>query len=184
MMVGLVLFVGMGNLFDQSQIIYAQKTASVGSGTDEIVTYNATADKTKAIRAALLWTQTYMPHDATLAVLPEGVMLNYLTRHPNSTPCLDWNPTMFPMFGQTRMTDALETHPPDYIFLVEWDSSDFGVGYFGSSDYGFGLMQWIQENYTTEALFGNEPLKNKLFGIRILKRMPAAQVRSGGSDSM
>ena len=68
------------------------------------------------------------------------------------------------------MTDAVETHPPDYIFLVEWDSSDFGVGYFGSSaDYGLELMQWIQSHYKAEALFGNEPLKNGLFGIKILK---------------
>jgi hypothetical protein len=181
MMIGLVLVIGLGNLFDQSQMVYAQKTATVGSGGDGIVTYNATADKTKAVRAALLWAEKNMPTNATLAVLPEGVMLNYLTRHPNSTPCLDWNPTMLSVFGETTMTDALETHPPDYIFIVDWDSSDFGVGYFGSSaDYGLGLMQWIQKNYQAEVLIGSEPLKNGLFGIKILKRLPAAQVQAGG----
>jgi hypothetical protein len=33
-------------------------------------------------------------------------------------------------------------------------------------------MQWIQKNYQTEILFGNEPLKNGSFGIKILKRLP------------
>ena len=183
-MIGFVLLIGMGNLFAQSAILYAQKTAVIGSGGDEIVTYKATSDKTKAIQAALDWTAQNMPQGATLAALPQGAMLNYLTRHANSTPCLDWSPTLFSLFGQTGMIDAVEKNPPDYIFVVEWDSSEFGVGYFGSSaDYGLGLMQWIQKNYKTEALFGNEPLKNGLFGIKILKRQPA-QVQPSGSGSM
>lgn len=182
MMIGLVLVIGMGNLFDQSQILYAKKTGAVGSGGDEIVTYSAASDKTRAINAALLWTEKYMPRNATLAALPNGAMLNYLTRHANSTPCPDWSPAMFTVFGQTRMTDAVEKNPPDYIFLVEWDSSDFGVGYFGSSaDYGLELMQWIQKNYRPELLIGNEPLKNGLFGIKILKRLPAVQKSGSGS---
>jgi hypothetical protein len=182
MMIGLVLVIGMGNLFDQSQILYSQKSGVVGSGGDEVLTYSAASDKTRAINAALLWSEKYMPRNATLAVLPNGAMLNYLTRHANSTPCLDWSPTMFTVFGQTRMTDAVRKDPPDYIFVVEWDSSDFGVGYFGSSaDYGLGLMQWIPKNYSTELLIGNEPLKNGLFGIKILKRLPAARDSKTGA---
>ncbi len=175
MIVGLVLIIGFTCLMNGSQSIYAQKTLSAGKGGDQILTYNLNTQKSQAIFAALEWTREYMPSNATLAVLPEGVTLNYLTRHANSTPCLDWNPTMFTVFGQERMTDAVEKNPPDYIFVVEWDSSDFGVGYFGSSaDYGLGLMQWIQKSYKTELLIGNEPLKNGLFGIKILKHVPPA----------
>ncbi len=172
-MVGLVLVVGYYNLFNGSQSLYEQKSLPLGEGGDKILTYNLNSDQSQAICTALLWSEKYIPAKATLAALPQGVMFNYLTRHVNPTPGLDWNPTMFTVFGQERMTAAFEKNPPDYIFIVEWDSSDFGVGYFGSSpDYGQGLMQWIQKNYAPQVLIGHEPLKDGRFGIKILKRLP------------
>jgi hypothetical protein len=171
-MVGLVLLIGCANLFVQSQLIYAQKNQPLGNSRDKIVTYNLASEKSQAVYAALQWTEKYMPTNATLAVLPEGIMLNYLTRHVNPTPCLDWNPTMLTVFGQTRMTDAVEKNPPDYIFIIDWDFSEFGVGNFGASpDFGLGLMQWVHINYQTETVIGHEPLKNGSFKILILKRV-------------
>lgn len=82
---------------------------------------------------------------------------------------------MFTVFGQEKMTAAFEHHPPDYVLVVEWQSYDFGVGYFGHHPgYGVDLMQWLEKNYTPVELFGSEPLKNGLFGIKVLKRSPAA----------
>ena len=72
------------------------------------------------------------------------------------------------------MTAAFENHPPDYICLVERDTSEFGVGYFGHSPgYGVDLMRWIRENYQPVYLIGLEPLQNGMFGIEILKRLPS-----------
>ncbi len=183
LMAGLVLVIGCGNLINQSLMVYARKTLPLGSGGDEIITYNpAASEASQGIHSALLWTQEYMPSNATLAVLPEGVTFNYLTRRVNPTPCLEWDPNMLALFGQTRMTDAVEKNPPDYIFIVERVSSEFGVGYFGSSpDFGLGLMQWIQTHYKTELLIGNEPLKNGLFGIKILKRVTEPSEAAGGT---
>ncbi|HSY43307.1 MAG TPA: hypothetical protein VK811_05310 [Candidatus Acidoferrum sp.] len=187
--VGVMLLIGLASLFDQSQLIYERKKLPLGTGGDEIITYLPTdanqGEKSQAIYAAVLWTEKYMPPDATLAILPEGVTLNYLTRHVNPTGGLDWNPTMFTVFGQDKMTAAVENHAPDYIFLIEWDSSEFKVGYFGSTpEYGQALMDWIHKNYKTQVLIGNEPLKDGRFGIKILKRItPAAQAQSGGFNA-
>jgi len=166
-------------------MVYAQKSLSLGSGGDEIITYNATSEASQGIQSALLWTQEHMPRNATLAVLPEGIMFNYLTRHVNPTPDLVWDPNMLALFGQTRMTDSIEKNPPDYIFIVERLSAEFGVDYFGSSpDFGLGAMQWIQAHDNTEVLIGHEPLKNGLFGIKILKRVaePSAVSEVKGKD--
>lgn len=193
LMAGLVLVVGCANLVNQSEMVYAQKTLPIGSGGDEIITYNAASEVSQGIHSALLWTQEHMPRNATLAVMPEGITFNYLTRHVNPTPCLEWDPAMLGVFGQTCMTDAIEKNPPDYIFIVERVDSEYGVRYFGSTpDFGLGLMQWIQTHYETEVLIGHEPLKNGLFGIKILKRVaepsavnpPKANDSGGGSPGM
>ena len=84
------------------------------------------------MQLALEWIEKNVPPDGTLAVLPEGTTINYLSRRVNPTPCLDWTPTVLTAFGQAGMTAAFEKNPPDYIFLVERDTSEFGIGYFGA----------------------------------------------------
>lgn len=171
LLVAIFLVIGFTSLFEGSQGLYAQKNLPLGTGGDRMIAENLHSEQSQAIYAALAWTDKYMPTNATLVVLPEGVMLNYLTRHVNPMGGLDWNPTMFTVFGQETMTDRFEKNPPDYVFIVEWDSSEFGVGYFGSSpEYGQALMQFIRQHYRGQVLIGHEPLKDRQFGIEILKR--------------
>ena len=173
----LVLLVGFGNLFRQSEKFYAAKNLAVGQGSDRILAFgpDGNAVEARTTKAALGWIETNVPPGATVAVLPQGVILNYLSRRINPTPCLFWDPNVMSVFGQTNMTAAFEKSSPDYVLFVETTSYEFGVGYFGQSpDYGVELMQWIGKNYQPVQLFGSEPLKNGLFGIKILKRLPAA----------
>ncbi|HEY1662669.1 MAG TPA: hypothetical protein VGI03_09645 [Verrucomicrobiae bacterium] len=166
---GVPLFIGFGSLFYQSQLVYAGKNVAVGTSADKIFAFSSPGTN---ISTALEWTSKNIPSDSTLAVLPEGVMLNFLTRHPNPTPCLSWEPVIMHALGPVKMTAAFEQNPPDYIYLVERDSSEFGVGYFGSPGFGDDLMQWVRTNYQPVQLFGDEPLKNGKFGVEILKRQP------------
>jgi len=75
------------------------------------------------------------------------------------------------VFGEDAMVAALAAHPPDYVLLVDKDTSEFGVGAFGvDPNYGRRIMAWIEEHYEEAALFGAEPFHNRGFGIRILRR--------------
>jgi hypothetical protein len=172
----LVLLIGFGNLFFQSQKFYASKNLTVGQGNDRLLAYGPEGNslETRTTQAALSWIETNVPAGATIAAVPEGLTLNYLSRRINPTPCLDWNPTMFTVFGQEKMTAAFEQNPPDYVLIVEWKTYEFGIGYFGREPgYGVELMQWIRSHYQPVQLFGSEPLQNGLFGIKVLKRLPA-----------
>jgi hypothetical protein len=171
--VWLVLLIGFASLFLGSEKMFAAKNLAVGQGNDRIIAFGPDGNSVEArtVNAALAWMDTNVPPDATVAALPQGVLLNYLSRRINPTPCLDWNPTMFTVFSQEKMTTAFENSPPDYVLLVEWKSYDFGVGYFGSDPgYGEELMDWVGKNYSLVKLVGSEPLKKGLFGIKILKR--------------
>ena len=184
---GVTLLVGFYGLFAGSQSVYAQKNTAVGTAGDKMVILNLNSDKGQAIYAALAWADKYMPTNATLAVVPEGVMLNYLTRRANPTPCLFWDPNCMAVFGQSTMTEEFEKKLPDYIFIVSTDYSQFNAGNFGDSPaFGQALMQWIGKNYQPLFLIGHEPLENGPFGIKILKRLAipkAAQIQSGGFNA-
>jgi hypothetical protein len=147
------------------------KQQAIGHGGDQFYIVGPTLSDGSRIRKALDWIDDNVPAKATLAVLPSGVTINYLTRHVNPTPCLFWDPNAMGMWGQAAMTARFESRPPDYVVLVHQDQSEFGVGILGSyPGYGVDLMQWIKQNYDTAALIGDEPFQAEGFGIKILHR--------------
>jgi hypothetical protein len=171
-----VLTIACFSLVRTSVRIYSTKTLAVGHDADLIYARSPEAHSVegKTFNLALDWLEKNTPPNATLATIPQGAMLNFLSRRANSSPCLDWNPTLFAFFGATNLTASLTNHPPDYIALVEWQTFEFGTGYFGTGGYGDDVMTWIHTNYQSVALFGSEPLQNGLFGVKILKWHPAS----------
>jgi hypothetical protein len=172
-----LLLTGFLRLFVQSQQVLKQKTLAVGIGQDKILTFNGRVHPAgPAVQPALAWLKENVPAEATLAVLPEGVMVNYLSRRTNPTKYLIWNPAEMVGLGQTTMTTTFRENPPDYVMLIHRDHSEYGVKCFGQEErFGLNLMQWIGANYEPVYLIGNEPLRNSLFGIKILKRNSGSQ---------
>jgi hypothetical protein len=124
------------------------------------------------------------PANATFAVVPYGITLNYLTRRVNPTPCLIWEPNVLAVCGQKEMTERFEAHPPDYVLLVGGNHYDWGIAYFGSdpSD-GAEVMDWIRKNYQRVSVIGHEPLRDTQFGLEFLKHgPPPASMTAGAPD--
>jgi hypothetical protein len=172
----LLLMVGFLRLFAQSEQVYRAKTSPVAQGSDRFLTFDAKTDPAgPAMQTALNWIKENTAADATVSVLPEGVMLNYLSRRKTPAHFLVWNPAELAAVGQAKMTADFERGRPDYIVLMHRDASEYGAKFFGQEEqFGLEVMQWIQKNYQPVFLIGNEPLKNNRFGIRILKRLPAS----------
>ena len=88
-----VLLLGFVHLFVQSQKIYRNKSITLGAGGDKIFVPIAGPNPAgEALQSALPWLEQHAPPGATLAVLPEGVMINYLTRRTNPTRYLGVEP--------------------------------------------------------------------------------------------
>jgi hypothetical protein len=118
-----------------------------------------------------------MGANETLTVIPEGVMINYLSRRVNPTPYNYFMPTDLMIYGEENMLKAFQANPPDYVCLVHKDTSEFGFTFFGR-DYGQTLYSWIQRNYRRVKLIGRPPLKDERFGLELLKRANAISSKS------
>jgi hypothetical protein len=175
----LVLMIGFVHLFLRSESYYLQKNVPVGRGGDKIMAYGPAMDPFHGrVEVALSWVQKNVPPEATLAVLPEGAMINYLSRHVNPTPCLVWVPPVMAVFGQTNMAAAFEENSPDYVLVIARSASEFGVGFFGYDPrYGMELMRWIEDRYDRvypppSPAGKSAPQEQPFFELQILKRRP------------
>jgi hypothetical protein len=143
-----------------------RKQVIVGQGRDA---FRADVRGT-LVNAALADLERRAAPGETLAVFPEGVMLNWLARRANPTPYVNFMPPELLLFGEPRIAAAFRASPPDWIALVHKDTSEYGYPLFGP-DYGRELATWIQESYEPVVLHGQPPLQpNTIFGIQLLRR--------------
>jgi len=105
--------------------------------------YDYDADRAKALNE-------FKPA-GTLAVMPEGLTINYLTR---TTTTLSFHTFTPPETADPRIEDAIlreiAARPPDRIAIVNRDVAEYGSRGFGI-DYDQRLAAWIFSNYAVEA---------------------------------
>ncbi len=171
--VAVLISVGLARLVVQSALFYKDKDFAIGQGGDRMITYNPNVSPAgQGVQQAVEWLKANVASDATVAVLPEGAMINYLSRHRNPTPYIVFMSEIY-AFGEERMMAPYRAAPPDYLLLVHRETAEYGLKLFGQQKgYGLDAMQWISTNYEPVQLIGAEPLKTGEFGIKIFRRKP------------
>ncbi len=106
---------------------------------------------------------------STLTPLPQGGMLNFLSRRGNPARYPNYLPAEMMLFDEDRMLADLEAHPPDWIVLVHADTTIYDAPYFGR-DYGRRIADWIRQNYHAGEPIGARPFTSQEFGILLMKR--------------
>jgi hypothetical protein len=156
--------------------VYRSKRVPLGSGADRLFTTDASGSAPQKRRAvdmpaALDRLGRVVVPGATLTVLPEGVMLNYLLRLETPLPFVNFMPPEVMAFGEDVMVQALDRHPPDIVVFVHRDTSEYGFELFGTDPaYGRQIMTWIRARYESADVIGHEPMSASGFGIELLRR--------------
>jgi hypothetical protein len=170
---GLVLAVGILQIFVQSELRYAKKTVALGQGRNTLLAFSPAVSASPQLLAdAVAWLETNTPASATLAVLPEGAIVNFLTHRVNPTPFIVWTPFDSVIFGETNLIAAFAKNSPDYILLTYRNTDEFHTGYFGEDPhYGALFKQWLERGYAPVfSEVRNEPHQPRKFGVQIFKR--------------
>jgi hypothetical protein len=146
----------------RSNSIRAEQTQTVGSGRDRFLAFNSAVDP---IGVLVDWTATRLspvPPEAKLLVLPEGLAINFLSKHVS--------PVVLGGSGATEqvMVENLSKAPPDYVVLITRNENS-QAEYGAPGNPGFFLMQWVEQNYESEGAWG-EPFSGKTWkGARVLR---------------
>lgn len=159
--------------FGMSRAAYRHMNFPVGSDADRFYAFDADVQQVgevgPVVNEALQAIETIVPQGAGFVVIPEGVMLNYLTRRRNPGRWFEFTPQFIGGMGEARMLLDLEAARPEYVVLTERPTPEHGARYFGT-DYGLMLKAWIVDNYTPVHLAGNKLFSNQGFGVAIARR--------------
>jgi hypothetical protein len=160
-----------------SQGWYATKRLPIGSGGDRFyVSSSGTIPEELLLRDALQTLTRYTNENDTIAVMPEGVMLNYLLRVNSPLRVVTLMPPEVLAFGEAAVVDSLEAAPPTFVVYVHKDTSEYGFPLFGTERwYGEQIMTWVKAHYQPVQTFGREPLSPAGYGIEILRMAGTAR---------
>jgi len=145
----------------------SKKTVRIDRSGDSFLTYQ----KGKAFNILLRKLDENVAADQTLAVFPEGIMVNYLARTPSTVPYINYLPPTLFIIGEDKVLDSLKQNPPDWVVLIHRDSPEYGTRFFGV-DYARSLQRWITQNYEGKTCIGETPFTSEKFGILIAKHKP------------
>lgn len=144
----------------------------IGSGRDSFLVAKTQRLDPQIVNDLLQEIQTTVPQNATLAPVPEGLMMNYLTRRKNSIPYLNLMVTELSIFGEEKILQSFKNAPPDYIALLQRSTIDFGFAHFGDSEInGTSIRDWIKAHYQVVWSEGADPFASNDFGVKLLKRV-------------
>jgi hypothetical protein len=126
---------------------YGHMTVALGADGDALLAPAPDVSPSGALASALSERiAERVPPDATLAVLPQGALLNFLTRRSNPTAFHDLAPPVFEAYGDAILA-AYVAHAPQYVVLVDAPGDEYGVGRFGRSTWGHDLVAWVESRY-------------------------------------
>lgn len=138
----------------RSEAVRQFKHVPIGSGGDRMYTFERATFSVPAadLRHVLERVKNVVPSDATLMVVPEAIIINYLTRHENPTPYLSTMlvKTLFDYAGgaQPIIRKLAETKPNYIIYLrrrQEMEVAEYEIR--GPEGFAEPVFEWIESEY-------------------------------------
>ncbi len=166
-----LLLPGVAILMSESKRAWQMKTYAVGDGLDRFYTFPPRNEPTGTLVRTVVKSLSQRHGDQTLLVLPEGWMVNYLTRlRCPLAPFFYFN--MFTENGkEASLVEQLQRHPPDFVVVISRDLREFGINRYGEAPgRGQLLLRWVMANYRIMETVGGDPLDVRQRGAIILQR--------------
>lgn len=108
------------------------------------------------------------PQDS-IWVIPEGIMINFVTNHPSNGIYYSMIPSYIQTFGEDKIIADTKKNPPDYIIINDRKTDDHGLPYI-CEDYGFKICKYVDTYYNpVKRIFNFSELEDS-FTMIIYKR--------------
>jgi hypothetical protein len=161
----LVLTLGCRAIAAKSNEIRAGQTQPIGAGSDRFYAFDREIDPTGTLVDWVVKHLAGVPPAATLLVLPDGLSINFLTRHVSPLPDV-W--TAGP---EESLVERLRETPPDYVAMLSLNLEERGIEHYGTpGNPGHLLVEWVKQNYVPITSWGEPFSGTRMKGATVLRR--------------
>lgn len=156
------------NYFLTSRSIYSSRNLKVVSERGSLYVHNN--DRERRCAQLIDYLSNNTAKDDTVVVLPEGVMINFLSSRGNPLYSYMYLPWDFQKKGlEDDIVDDMQRKKVNYVVLLQRPVEEYGSYHAFGIDYGVRLWQYIKENYVLHRQFGPFPYTTADFGIAVFK---------------
>jgi hypothetical protein len=167
--VALALLTGFVGIYLQlTGTCLARKNVPVGEGGNAFLADS----RGHQVNAVLAFLAREIPPHMTLAVVPEGVMINVLAQRENPIACINLMPPELATLGESNVLAALQKTPPDVI-VVDLDRISPEGLRFRNETYARSIATWILTHYQRVARFESPPSDPMRVRLGVLRYQPA-----------
>lgn len=146
----------------KSYALYGRADYAVGEGLDTIIAVESSGGK--GVDILLEQIEKVMAPDDDFIMLPEGTLINYLSRRDNPTRFNTFLPSDMTIFGEDAILEAIAKAQPDFVILISRDTIEYGVHYLGQG-YGHRIFDYIMNGYSPIVRIGDLGFLEKSTGM-------------------
>ena len=175
-LMGLALLAGFVVVHLQiSELNLSRNTVTVGEGANSFLSDN----RANQVNALLTFLSRKVEPGKTLAVVPEGAMINVLAQRVNPNPCLNLMPPEIASLGESQVLQQLQKTAPEILVLDLDRISSKGL-LFRNEPYAPQIAAWIVANYELMERFETPPEEPMRLRLGVMQFRPRGEAREGG----
>ena len=141
-----LLLPGVIILAGESFRLLALRTYAVSEGRDRFYTFPPQIDPRGVLVDEASKKLRQAASGQTLLVLPDGEMINYLARMPNSIAPFEYYTPEVAGLHEGILVEELRRHPPDWVAIVSRDLRESGIQRYGAEPgKGQEIMRWVSK---------------------------------------
>jgi hypothetical protein len=151
---------------------YLIRNYPITTDKEEIITFDAAVNiEGPVINETLKKINETIKPNENFLVIPEGILLNYLTRRDNPSPYSSFLLGDLVMHHEEKMVERLSRQLPDYVILIDRSVGEWGFKKFGV-DTGTKISEWVIKNFVPIYTIGEIPFQGSQLcrGVIIAKR--------------
>jgi hypothetical protein len=174
-----VLWAGLVAVFLQlSATCLARKTTPVGTDGNAFIADS----RGEQVNAVLGFLAGEVPADRSLAVVPEGVMINLLSGRTNPTFCTNLMPPELATLGEANVLGDLERTPPA-VLVVDLDRIGPQGLWYRNETYAPHIAAWILARYEIVARFESPPTQPMRIRLGVMRYKTGAAPAVGPASA-
>lgn len=164
------------NILSRNAILLKTHKGDIYSNTVEpnyeMVISNSFVPKkseTLALNETLDYINKNINQKASILVIPEGSIINFLTDHPVGSMYDVLVPSYWQALGDNKIIFDIKKNSPDYIIINSRFVSEYGYHYF-CDDYGIKTCNYIKSKYKKEAEISRHLNDKDFYNMIIYKK--------------